>query len=102
MSTSTSTTVTFTSSSFGRTGDEVVIAGDPTIRGVPHRVEGHGDITEATEDAMGRTRIGIAVETRTDRTAFGLNWNAPLPKGAFTLANEVKPTLDLAFVKAQR
>lgn len=79
-----------------------MIAGDLTIRGTPHRVEGHGDITETTEDAMGRTRIGIAVETRIDRTAFGLNWNAPLPEGGFALANEVKLTLDLAFVKAQR
>ena len=79
-----------------------MIAGDLTIRGTPHRVEGHGDITETTEDAIGRTRTGIAVETRIDRTAFGLNWNAPLPEGGFALANEVKPTLDLAFVKAQR
>lgn len=95
-------TVTFTSSSFTRTGDEVVIAGDLTIKGSTQRVEGRGDITEAVEDAMGRTRIGIAVETRIDRTAFGLDWNAPLPKGGFALANEVKLTLDLAFVRAQR
>ncbi len=92
--------LTFTSTSFTRTGEEVAITGDLTIKGSTQRVEGRGEITEATEDAMGNTRIGITVETTVDRTAFGLNWNAPLPKGGFALADKVTLTLDLAFVQA--
>jgi polyisoprenoid-binding protein YceI len=34
-----------------------------------------------------------------DRTAFGVNWNVPLPDGKPALANEVKLTADLYFVK---
>jgi hypothetical protein len=30
-----------------------------------------------------------------DRTAFGLNWNAPLPSGGVALANDVKLIVDL-------
>jgi hypothetical protein len=33
-----------------------------------------------------------------DRTAFGLNWNAPLPKGGMTLANDVRLDVNLEFV----
>lgn len=92
--------ITFTSASLSRTGEELVITGDLTIKGSTQRVEGRGEITEPTEDAMGATRIGITVETKIDRTAFGLDWNAPLPKGGFALANEVTLSLELAFVQA--
>ena len=37
-----------------------------------------------SEDRPRRSRRSI------DRTQFGLNWNAPLPKGGFALANDVK------------
>ncbi len=93
-------TITFTSDSFTKTGSEVAIVGDLTIKGSTQRVEGRGEIADGVEDLYGNTRLGISVETKIDRTAFGLDWNAPLPKGGFALANEVKLTLDLAFVKA--
>ncbi len=93
-------TITFTSDSFTKTGSEVAIVGDLTIKGSTQRVEGRGEIADGVEDLYGNTRLGISVETKIDRTAFGLDWNAPLPKGGFALANEVKLTLELAFVKA--
>jgi polyisoprenoid-binding protein YceI len=92
--------VTFTSTSFSATGEDVTIEGDLTIKGSTQRVVGTGSISGPVEDFMGNTRVGIKVESKVDRTAFGLNWNAPLPKGGFALANEVKLELDLFFVKA--
>ena len=35
-------------------------------------------------------KIGLELEAIVDRTEYGLDWNAPLPKGGFALANEVK------------
>lgn len=93
-------TITFTSDSLQRTGEAVVVSGDLTIKGVTHRVEGRGTIAEPTEDFANAIRLGVFVETVVDRTAFGLDWNAPLPKGGFALANEVKLSLELEFVKA--
>lgn len=93
-------TITFTSKSFSRTGGEVAIAGDLTIKGSTQRVEGRGELADGAEDLYGNARLGVTVETTIDRTAFGLDWNAPLPKGGFALSNDVKLTLDLAFVKA--
>ena len=37
----------------------------------------------------------MTLETVIDRTQFGLEWNAPLPKGGFALANDVKLTVEL-------
>jgi len=94
-------TITFSSRSFTKTSpSEVAVVGDLTIKGSTQRVEGRGEIADGVEDLYGNTRLGISVETKIDRTAFGLDWNAPLPKGGLALANEVKLTLDLAFVRA--
>ena len=44
-------------------------------------------------------KLGVVLETVVDRTEFGLNWNAPLPKGGFAGANEVKLTIELELVQ---
>ena len=50
-------------------------------------------------DIAGGERVGVELETIVDRTKFGLNWNAPLPKGGFALANDVKLVVHLEFTK---
>ena len=35
-----------------------------------------------------------------DRTRYGLEWNAPLPKGGFAVADDVKLTIELELAKA--
>jgi polyisoprenoid-binding protein YceI len=91
--------ITFRSSEIARSGDEVAIKGDLTIRGVAQPVEARGTITDPTEDAHGQVRFGLRLETVVDRTGFGLNWNNPLPSGEPALANEVALTAELALVK---
>jgi polyisoprenoid-binding protein YceI len=93
-------TLTFTSSAVRRDGDRIEVEGDLTIRGTTHRVVGTGTVTEPTEDPYGKTRVGLSLETKVDRTAYGLNWNAPLPKGGMALANEVTLTLELELIQA--
>ena len=51
-------------------------------------------------DAFGNTRAHLQLETVIDRTAFGLNWNMPLPSGGNALANDVTLTVDVALVQA--
>ena len=40
------------------------------------------------------------LETTVDRTAFGLDWNNPLPNGEPALANEVTLSAELQLVRA--
>jgi polyisoprenoid-binding protein YceI len=85
----------FVSSSIRRDGEQLVLDGDLTIKDQTHPVEARGTITDPHETLGGAVKIGLTLETIIDRTQFGLNWNAPLPKGGFALSDEVKLTVEL-------
>jgi polyisoprenoid-binding protein YceI len=92
--------ITFVATDIRRSGDEIAIAGDLTIKGITQPIEARGTITDPAEDAHGGTRFGLVLETTVDRTKFGLNWNAELPNGKPALANDVTLTAELYLVKA--
>ncbi|HVS28233.1 MAG TPA: YceI family protein [Solirubrobacteraceae bacterium] len=85
-----------------RYGDDgaLVVEGDLTIKGTTRRVEAAGTITEVVEDIGGNDRFAIRLETVVDRTAYGLDWNAPLPRGGVAVANDVRLTVELELTKA--
>jgi polyisoprenoid-binding protein YceI len=85
----------FSSDSIRRAGDELVLDGELTIKDHTHPIEARGTITDPHETLGGAVKIGVTLETVIDRTQFGLEWNAPLPKGGFALANDVKLTVEL-------
>jgi polyisoprenoid-binding protein YceI len=90
----------FESGSVRREGDEVVVDGELTIKGNTHPVQGRGAYVDPHEDIAGTTKIGLTLETVVDRTKFGLNWNAPLPKGGFALADDVALQIELELARA--
>ena len=92
--------LTFHSNDVAVEGDRLVVRGEITIKGVTKPVELVGTASEALVDPFGRERVGLELTTTVDRTAFGLNWNAPLPTGEPALANEVRLAAELYFVKA--
>jgi polyisoprenoid-binding protein YceI len=85
----------FVSTSIRRNGEELVLDGELTIKDQTHPVEARGTITDPTETLGGAVKIGLTLETVIDRTKFGLNWNAPLPKGGVAVADDVKLTVEL-------
>jgi polyisoprenoid-binding protein YceI len=91
----------FASTAIRRDGDELALDGELTIKDHTHPVRARGTITGPTETLYGAIKVGITLETIVDRTAYGLNWNAPLPKGGLALANDVKLELELEFEFAQ-
>jgi polyisoprenoid-binding protein YceI len=93
--------IRFVSTGLDRSGDDVVLRGELTIKDQTHPVEARGTISGPHEDIAGNEKIGLSLETVVDRTKFGLNWNAPLPRGGFALANDVKLTVDLELARAE-
>jgi polyisoprenoid-binding protein YceI len=85
----------FVSRSIRRDGEQLVVEGDLTIKDQTHPVEARGTITDPHETLGGAIKIGLTLETIIDRTQFGLDWNAPLPKGGFAVADDVKLTVEL-------
>src|SRR5580765_7714339 len=63
----------------GRDVGEGRFDGQLTIKGVTQPATLEGTITGPVTDPYGNERYGLALTTVVDRTAFGLNWNAPLP-----------------------
>ena len=91
--------LTFESKEITRSGDDLAIAGEITIKGHTEPVDIKGRITDAFQDPFGNERFGLRLETTVDRTLFGLNWNNPLPSGAPALANDVQIIAELQFVR---
>src|SRR5271154_2204746 len=92
--------IRFVSRSLRRDGEKLIAEGELTIKDQPHPVEARGTITDPAETLGGAVKIGVTLETIVDRTQFGLNWNAPLPKGGVAVANEVKLTVELELAHA--
>ena len=92
--------ISFSAGDVTRDGNNVVVDGELTIKGTAKPVELKGTITEPIADPYGKSRIGLTLTTTIDRTAFGLNWNNPLPSGEPALANDVTLTAELFLVKA--
>jgi len=83
---------------FGEDGS-LEVEGDLTIKGNTHRVTARGTLTGPGTDIAGNEKIGVDLEAVIDRREFGLEWNAPLPKGGFALENDVKLEVSLELVK---
>jgi polyisoprenoid-binding protein YceI len=78
----------------------VIAKGDLTIKGVTHEVEARGTLSGPALDAYGQERVALVLRSTIDRTAFGIEWNAPLPNGEPALANDVTIVTELYFTKA--
>ena len=91
--------LTFESKEIARSGDELAITGEITIRGHTETLDVRGRITDPFQDPFGNERFGLRLETTVDRTRYGLNWNNPLPSGAPALANDVRIIAELQFVR---
>jgi len=92
--------IDFSASDIRRSGANVTVNGELTIKGITEPVELTGTISDPVEDAYGNDRIGLTLVTTIDRTRFGLNWNVPLPNGKQALANDVSLAAELYLVRA--
>jgi polyisoprenoid-binding protein YceI len=95
-------TLSFTSTRVSRVRDgELAVEGDLTIRGVTRKVLFSAEeLTPATKDPWGNTRVGISATTKINRKDFGLTWNAALETGGILVGEDVTISLDVEFIKA--
>jgi len=77
----------------------VVARGELTIKGLTHEVEARGTLSGPAPEAYANERLGLVLRSTIDRTAFGIEWNAPLPNGEPALSNDVTIVTELYFVK---
>ena len=80
-------------------GGELELQGELTIKDRTHRVTARGSVSGPHVDIAGNDKLGVELEAVIDRREFGLEWNAPLPKGGFALDNDVKLQVSLELVR---
>jgi len=91
--------IKFDSSRIVREGEQIVIDGELTVKGVAKPVEARGQITGPLKDPQDNERLGLDLETTVNRHAFGLDWQMELPDGGNVLGDEVTLTVHLELVK---
>ena len=92
--------ITFNSTLVRTESGELIVDGELTIKGTTRPIEARGTITEPAVTFGDVEKIGVELEAIVDRTEYGLSWNAPLPKGGFALANDVKLIVNLELARA--
>jgi polyisoprenoid-binding protein YceI len=91
-------TITFTSTRWSGDGDDFTVAGNLTLRGLTKEVVLKGEFGGIVTDAYGQTKAGATATAVINRKDFGVNWNAALEGGGFTLGDHVTITLELQVV----
>lgn len=80
-------------------GDEFVLVGDLTIRGVTRPVRIDVESSGVQVDHRGATRAGFEGRTTISRAEFGLTWNVALEAGGVLVSDRIKIELDVSAVK---
>ena len=93
--------MTFSSTTVKQDGDEFVMMGDLTIKGVTRPIELELIPTGVVTDPFGNTRAGFEGTSELSRKDFGLTWNVALEAGGVLVSDKIKITLDVAAVKAE-
>ena len=92
--------MTFSSTAVKQDGDEFVMLGDLTIKGVSRPVELELEPTGVATDPFGNVRAGFEGETEISRKEFGLTWNVALETGGVLVSDKIKIQLDVSAIKA--
>jgi polyisoprenoid-binding protein YceI len=90
----------FKSTAVKRDGDDYVVTGDLTIRGVTRAVDLKVESLGRGKDPWGNERVAFAAKTTINRKDFGLNWNQALETGGILVGEKVEIELDVQAVKA--
>jgi polyisoprenoid-binding protein YceI len=77
------------------------VHGELTIRGVTQPVRLDVDVFGRAPDLLGNPRLGLRATAKVQRAVWGINWNAPVPGGGVTLADEVDLELDVSLLPAR-
>ena len=91
-------TMTFVSTGLRHDGEDFYLDGDLTLRGVTKAVSIKGEFGGIITDGYGQTKAAASATTKINRTDYGVNWNAALEAGGFTLGDEVTINVELQLV----
>jgi polyisoprenoid-binding protein YceI len=94
-------TMSFRSTGVRAAGDDVVVTGDLTLRGVTRSVDLEVEVNGFTKDPYGGTRCGFSATTELNRKDFGITIDLPMDGGGAVIGDKVKVLIEIEAVLAQ-
>ena len=91
--------ITFSSTKVERDGDDWVITGDLTIKGVTKPITIPFESNGSARDPFGNLRIGFEGGTSINRKDWGLTWNAALETGGVLVSEKIKLEFDISAIQ---
>jgi polyisoprenoid-binding protein YceI len=94
-------TITFTSTSVAKKGDDYIVTGDLTIHGTTRSVDLKTEFNGFNTTPWGGRVVGFSADTEISRKDFGLEWNVALETGGVLVGDKVKIHLEVEAGPAQ-
>lgn len=91
----------FVGKKFESNGDEAILDGDLTIRGVTKPLTLKVELGGTVVDPYGQHKAGFTVAGKISRKEFGLTWNAMTEAGHVVVSDEIKIHAEVQLVKQQ-
>ena len=91
-------TMTYRSTGIRPDGDDFVLDGELTLRGVTREVPLRLELNGFGPDAYGGIRAGFTATGEINRHDFGVNWNAAIEAGGVVVADKVTLHLEIEAV----
>ncbi|HEY2642049.1 MAG TPA: YceI family protein [Streptosporangiaceae bacterium] len=90
--------MTYKTTSIRPDGDDYVVTGDLTIKGVTKPVELKVEVNGFGPDPYGGTRAGFSATGEINRTDYGITANMVLPTGGVMVSEKIQLTLEVEAV----
>ena len=91
--------ITFKTKSVEKSGDQTILIGDFTMRGVTKELRLPVTVSGPVKDPQGKTRIGLEAKTMVNRKDYGMKFNAVMETGGLMLGEEVTIEINAEAVK---
>jgi polyisoprenoid-binding protein YceI len=91
--------IVFKSKRVEKSGDQTILIGDFTMRGVTKELRLPVTLSGPVKDPQGNTRIGLEAKTTVNRKDYGMKFNAMMESGGVLVGDEVTIEINAEAVK---
>lgn len=92
-------TITFKSKRIEKAGNQAVMIGDFTMRGVTKELRLPITLSKPIKDPWGNTRVGLEAKTKLNRKDYGIRYNDVLESGIAAVGDEIEIEIDAEAIK---
>jgi polyisoprenoid-binding protein YceI len=91
--------IKFKSTSFVKDGDDYILNGDITVKGITKPIKFDVEFGGTATDFYNNEKAGFEITGKISRKEFGLTWSAVTEAGAIVVGDDIKLSASVQFVK---